>query len=50
MSRTPRQVVELWVSAFNASDAQTAASLYTSDAVNTQFAAGRPVVGREKMQ
>ena len=50
MSRTPRQVVELWVSAFNACDAQAVASLYTSDAVNTQFAAGPPVVGREKIQ
>ncbi|XVJ58355.1 MAG: nuclear transport factor 2 family protein [Tepidisphaera sp.] len=50
MSKTPRQVFELWVPAFNARDAEAAASLYAADAVNTQFAAGPPVVGREQMQ
>ena len=50
MSRTPRQVVELWLAAFNARDAEAAASLYAADAVNTQFAAGPQTVGREQMQ
>jgi steroid delta-isomerase-like uncharacterized protein len=49
MSRTPRQVVELWVAAFNACDAEAAAAVYAIDAVNTQFAAGPPVVGREQI-
>ena len=49
MLRTPRQVVELWVAAFNACDAE-AASVYAIHAVNTQFAAGPPVVGREQIR
>ncbi len=47
MGRSPREVVDLWVAAFNARDAAAAAALYAVDAVNTQFAAGPPVVGRE---
>lgn len=50
MLKTPRQVVELWLAAFNACDAEAAAALYAIDAVNTQFAAGPPVVGREQMR
>lgn len=49
MSKTPRQVIELWVAAFNACDAEAAAALYAIDAVNTQFAAGPPVVGRQQI-
>jgi ketosteroid isomerase-like protein len=50
MPRTPRQVVDLWVAAFNACDAEAAAALYAIDAVNTQFAAGPPVVGRDRTE
>lgn len=50
MWKTPREVVELWVAAFNACDADAVASLYAIDAENTQFAAGPPVVGREQIR
>ncbi len=50
MPRTPREVLDLWVRAFNTRDADAAASLYAIDAVNTQFAAGPPTVGRESMR
>lgn len=49
MSRAPGEVVDLWLVAFNARDAESAAWLYAVDAVNTQFAAGPAVVGRERM-
>jgi steroid delta-isomerase-like uncharacterized protein len=44
--RTPADVVRAWVDAFNRRDAAAAAALYHDDAVNTQLAAGGPVIGR----
>jgi len=41
----PKEVVNKWVDAFNAGDADTIASLYHDDAVNHQVA-NEPVVGR----
>lgn len=41
----PREIVELWVQAFNDSDAEKLASYYASDAVNHQVA-NAPVEGR----
>ena len=41
----PKEVVHLWVDAFNAGDAETIAGLYHEDAVNHQVA-NEPVVGR----
>jgi steroid delta-isomerase-like uncharacterized protein len=49
MTRTPREVLELWVKAFNDRDAAAAAALYAVDAINTQFAAGPPTIGRDNM-
>ena len=42
---TPRFVVETWVEAFNRSDAESIAELYTDDAVNHQVV-NDPVVGK----
>jgi steroid delta-isomerase-like uncharacterized protein len=47
VSRSPKEVVEQWVVAFNARDAEAAAALYHEDAMNWQVADGDPVVGRE---
>lgn len=41
----PRQLVSLWVEAFNRADADALAAFYTEDAVNHQVAEA-PVVGR----
>jgi steroid delta-isomerase-like uncharacterized protein len=48
--RSPREVVEAWVEAFNRRDADAAAALYHEDAVNLQVAEGTPTVGREAMR
>jgi ketosteroid isomerase-like protein len=50
MAQSPRELVMSWVAAFNARDADAAAALYSEHAVNTQFAAGPPVVGRAQMR
>jgi limonene-1,2-epoxide hydrolase len=42
---TPKQVVQAWVAAFNAGDAQSISAFYAEDAVNHQVA-NEPVVGR----
>ncbi len=41
----PKEVVQLWVAAFNAGDAGAIAALYHADAVNHQVA-NAPVTGR----
>jgi steroid delta-isomerase-like uncharacterized protein len=43
---TPREVVQLWVDAWNCRDAVAAADLYHDDAVNDQVALGEPRTGR----
>lgn len=45
--KTPREVVEAWVAAFNRRDAHAAAALYHDDATNIQVAAGEPTAGRQ---
>jgi steroid delta-isomerase-like uncharacterized protein len=47
VARTPRETVLAWAAAFDARDAEAAASLYHPDAVNTQFGDGVATVGRE---
>ena len=42
---TPRQIVELWVEAFNKKDCDALAALYTEEATNHQIAES-PVHGR----
>jgi limonene-1,2-epoxide hydrolase len=42
---TPRQLVELWVKAFNRADADGLAAFYTEDAINHQVAEA-PLNGR----
>ncbi len=37
--KTPKEVLQAWVEALNARDAQKAASLYHEDAINIQVAA-----------
>lgn len=45
--KTPREVVEAWVAAFNRRDAHAAAALYHEDATSVQVAAGEPAVGQQ---
>lgn len=45
----PREVVERWVEAFNAGDAEAIARLYHEDAVNHQVVQ-EPVVGRDAIR
>lgn len=47
--KTPREVIEEWVTAFNYRDALRAAALYHEDATNWQVAVGEPVVGRARI-
>lgn len=49
MISSPREVLQRWIDAFNARDPEAAAALYSVDAVNTQFAAVQPTVGRDQM-
>ena len=44
--KTPREVVQEWVAAYNQRDARAAAELYHEDAMNFQVALGAPSVGR----
>lgn len=48
--KTPREVIEEWVAAFNARDAACAAALYHADATNWQVAAGPPVIGQANIK
>lgn len=43
---TPKQVIQAWVDALNAHDAEAAAALYYDDAVNIQVAIGTPLEGK----
>ncbi len=43
---TPKQVIQAWVDALNAHDAEAAAALYHDDAVNIQVAIGTPLEGK----
>ena len=45
-TRTPKQVIEEWLTALNAHDAAAAAALYHDDAVNIQVAVGAPLAGK----
>jgi limonene-1,2-epoxide hydrolase len=45
----PKELVRVWVDAFNRADADTLASLYEEDAVNHQVAVS-PVKGREAIR
>ena len=47
--KTPREVVQDWVAAYNQRDAYAAAELYYEDATNLQVALGDPTVGRQAM-
>jgi hypothetical protein len=44
--KTPREVVQEWVAAYNQKDTRAAAELYHEDAMNFQVALGAPSVGR----
>jgi limonene-1,2-epoxide hydrolase len=46
---TPRALLDAWVDAFNAADADAVAALYHEDAVNHQVV-WEPVVGREAIR
>ena len=46
---SPRQLVELWVLAFNRQDVEALAAMYTDDAVNHQVA-NEPIEGREAIR
>ena len=45
----PKEIVKLWVEAFNSGDAEAVSRLYTDDAVNHQVA-NEPVEGREAIR
>lgn len=47
--RTPREVVLVWVDAFNRADADALAALYAEDATNHQVVRD-PVVGRQAIR
>src|SRR5262249_42978978 len=47
MMKTPREVLQEWVDAWQRHDAQRAASLYHEDATNLQVAIGEPTVGKQ---
>ena len=42
---TPKEVLKIWIEAFNKADAETLSELYDHDAINHQVA-NQPVVGR----
>jgi steroid delta-isomerase-like uncharacterized protein len=44
--KTPKEVMEAWVEAYNAQDADALVELYEDDPVNHPVAVGEPVVGR----
>ena len=45
--KTPREVVQDWVTAYNRQDAYAAGELYLEDATNFQVALGDPTFGRQ---
>src|ERR687894_1068287 len=45
--KTPLEVVQAWVAAYNRRDAHAAAELYHEDATNFQVALSDPTVGRQ---
>ena len=45
--KTPREVIQDWVAAFNQRNAHAAVQLYHEDATNFQVALGDPTVGSE---
>ncbi len=45
--KTPKQVIQDWVSAYNARDPHALIELYHDDAENHQVAFGDPLNGRE---
>ena len=47
--KTPREVVQDWVAAYNRRDAHAAAELCYEDATNLQVALGEPTIGRQAM-
>lgn len=49
MSTSPREVVKVWVEAFNCGDVDALAAMYAMDAVNHQVAERR-VVGRDAIR
>lgn len=46
---TPRQVIELWLDAFNQADVNALANMYSNDAINHQVNT-EPMVGREAIR
>lgn len=49
MTETPRQLLEQWITAFNAADVDALVSLYAEEAINHQVVFP-PVVGREAIR
>lgn len=45
--KTPREIVQDWVAAYNRRDAYAAAELYHEDATDFQVAVGDPIVGKQ---
>lgn len=45
----PKEVLQLWIDAFNKADGEALASLYSEDAINHQVA-NEPVKGREAIK
>ncbi|HEY0076767.1 MAG TPA: ester cyclase [Abditibacteriaceae bacterium] len=47
--KTPRQVAQAWLDAYNTRSAHALIDLYHEDAVNHQVAFGEPMQGREEL-
>ena len=47
--KSPREVVQDWVAAYNQRDAYAAADLYHEDATNLQVAFDNPTIGKQAM-
>lgn len=45
----PKELIKIWIEAFNKADAGALASLYADDAINHQVAS-EPIVGREAIK
>jgi hypothetical protein len=46
---TPKQILEIWIEAFNKGDAELISNLYAEDAINHQVA-NQPIVGKAAIQ
>ena len=46
---TPKQILEIWIEAFNNADAESISNLYSNDAINHQVA-NAPVYGKEAIK